>query len=63
MWVVVSGCCKEVPTIYVDFLIILLFPTPLVLALSCSSIPTSLFILKMFFRSLYIKLTIICRFF
>ena len=34
----------------VDFLI-LLIPTPLVLALFCSSIPTSLFIFKMFFRS------------
>ena len=29
----------------------LLVPTPLVLALFCSSIPTSLFIFKMFFRS------------
>ena len=36
---------------YIDFLI-LLIPTPLVLALFCSSIPTSLFIFKMFFRSL-----------
>ena len=36
---------------YIDFLIILLIPTPLVLALFCSSIPTSLFIFKMFFRS------------
>ena len=36
---------------YIDILIILLIPTPLVLALFCSSIPTSLFILKMFFRS------------
>ena len=35
---------------YIDFLI-LLIPTPLVLALFCSSIPTSLFIFKMFFRS------------
>ena len=32
---------------YIDFLIILLIPTPLVL---CSSIPTSLFIFKMFFQ-------------
>ena len=48
---VVSGCCgKEVP--YIDFLIILLIHTPLVLALFCISIPTFLFILKMFFRSL-----------
>ena len=37
---------------YRDILIILLIPTPLVLTLFCSSIPTSLFILKMFFRSL-----------
>ena len=35
---------------YIDFLIVLLIPTPLVLALFCSSISTSLFI----FRSLYI---------
>ena len=40
---------------YIDFLIILLIPTPLVLhvALFCSSIPTSLFIFKMFFRSCF----------
>ena len=38
---------------YIDFLI-LLIPTPLVLALFCSSIPTSLFILKMFFFVLYL---------
>ena len=31
---------------YIDFLIILLVPTPLALALFCSSIPTSLFIFK-----------------
>ena len=47
MWLecigVISGCCKEVYN-YIDFLIILLIPTPLVLALFCSSIPTSLFI-------------------
>ena len=36
---------------YIDFLIILLIPTPLVLALFCRSIPTSLFILKVFFHS------------
>ena len=42
---------------YTDFLIILLIPTPLVLALFYSSIPTSLFILKMFFRSLYMYST------
>ena len=36
---------------YIDFLIILLIPTPLVLALLLL-IPTSLFILKMFFRLL-----------
>ena len=36
---------------YIDFLIILLIPTPLLLALFCSSssIPTSLIIFKMFF--------------
>ena len=39
-------CCKEV-YIYIDFFI-LLIPTPLVLTLFCSSIPTSLFIFKMF---------------
>ena len=33
---------------YIDFLI-LLIPTPLVSVLFCSSIPTFLFILKMFF--------------
>ena len=33
---------------YIDFLIILLILTPLVSALFCSSIPTSLFILKCF---------------
>ena len=31
------------------FLIILLIPTPLILALFCSSIPSSLFIFKTFF--------------
>ena len=35
---------------YIDFLI-LLIPTPLVLALFYSSIPTSSFIFEMFFRS------------
>ena len=34
---------------YIDFLIILLIRIPLVLALFCSSIPTSLFIFKCFF--------------
>ena len=34
---------------YIDFLIMLLIPTPLVLALFRSNIPTSLLILKMFF--------------
>ena len=37
---------------YIDFLILLLIPTPLVLALFCSSIPTSLFIFLMFSCSL-----------
>ena len=36
---------------YIDILIKLLIPTPLVLALFCSSIPTSSFIYKMPFRS------------
>ena len=37
---------------YIDFLIILLIPTPLVLALFLQQHPpTSLFIFKMFFRS------------
>ena len=40
---------------YIDFLIILLIPTPLILALFGSSIPTSLLIKKNVFRSL------ICR--
>ena len=38
---------------YIGFLIIFLIPTPLVLALFCSCIPTSLLIFKMFFCSLY----------
>ena len=38
---------------YIDFLI-LPIPTPLVLALFCSSIPTSLFIFSMFFFFVYI---------
>ena len=38
---------------YIDFLI-LLIPTPLVSVLFCSSIPTFLFIFKMFFVLLYI---------
>ena len=40
--------------IHVDFLIILPIPTPLVLALFCSSIPTSLFILKNVFSFLFV---------
>ena len=55
MWLecigVVSGCRKEVYRFPHNNL---LFPTPLVLALS--SIPTSLFILKMFFVLLLIVL-------
>ena len=39
---------------YIDILIILLIPTPLVLALFCSSIPTPWFILKMFFVLVYV---------
>ena len=34
---------------YIDFLVTLLIPTRLVLALFCSSIPTSLFVLECFF--------------
>ena len=45
---VVSGCCVRR---YIDFLILLIL-TPLVLALFCSSIPTFLFIFKMFFSFL-----------
>ena len=46
LWVwLVCGVVRR----YIDFLIISLIPTPLVLALFCSSIPTSLFIFKMFF--------------
>ena len=49
---VVSGCSYEVYIILIiiiDFLIVITYAyTPLVLALFCSSIPTSLFILKMF---------------
>ena len=37
--------------VYIDLLIILLIPTPLVLALFSSSIPTSLFIKKNVFHS------------
>ena len=37
---------------YIDFLIILLIPTPLELTLFCSSILTSLLIFKMFFCSM-----------
>ena len=50
---VVSGCfCKEVYRyLHNNYKI---FPTPLVLAFFASSIPTSLFIFKMFFRSLYL---------
>ena len=48
---VVIGCCKEVRYMYIDFITILLIPTPLVLACFCRSIPTSLLILKMFFGS------------
>ena len=61
---VASGCCcKEVYT--VDILTIIInFPTPLVLALFFgSSIPTSLFIFKMFFRSLIyssVQYTLLC---
>ena len=39
---------------YIDFHIILLIPTPLVLALFCSSISTSLFIFKCFFILVYV---------
>ena len=52
---VASGCCcKEV----YRFLIILLIPTPLVLALFCSSILTSLFIFKCF---LFLFMLFLCN--
>ena len=47
MWL---ECIGVVVRRYIDFLITLFIPTPLVLAIFCSSIPT-LFIFKMFFRS------------
>ena len=56
MWLecigVVSGCCKEVYT-YVDILIIIItFPySTCISSFFDTSIPTSLFIFKMFFRS------------
>ena len=43
---------------YIDFIIILLIPTPLVLALFCSSIPTSLFIFKCF---LFLFMLFLCN--
>ena len=45
--VVSECCCKEVHR----FPLILLIPTPLVLALFCSIIPTSWFIFLMFYHS------------
>ena len=48
---VVSGCCVRR---YIDFLT-LLIPSPLVLALFCSSIPISLFIFKGFFVFVYVN--------
>ena len=50
-----GGRIRQV-SLYINFLIILLIPTPLVLALFCSSIPISLLIFKNVFRSL-----IMCR--
>ena len=49
---VVSGCCCV--RRYIDILIILLFPTPLVFAHFCSSIPIYFFVhfLKCFFYNL-----------
>ena len=38
---------------YIDILIILLIPTPRVIAPFCSNIPTSLFISKMFLVLVY----------
>ena len=43
---------------YIDFLIILLIPIPLVLALFCSSIPTCLFIFKCF---LFLFILFLCN--
>ena len=62
MWVwlecigVVSGCCyKEVYRfLHITYRYIILNSTCIALAHFCSSIPNSLFILKMFFRSLLI---------
>ena len=55
MWLecigVVSGCCCKEVYRYLHNNYYLYIPTPLVLALFGSSIPTSLFIFKMFFRS------------
>ena len=48
LWVwLVCGVVRR----YIDFLIISLIPTPLVLALFCSSIPTSVHLKKNFFHS------------
>ena len=53
---VVSGCCKEGS--YIDILTIMInFPyTPCISSFFGSSIPTSLFIFKMFFQSLRIRI-------
>ena len=48
VWLECIGVCVIVRR-YIDFLMILHIPTPLALALFCSSIPTSLFIFKSFF--------------
>ena len=57
---VIGCCCKEIHT-YIDFLIILLIPTPLVLALYCSSIPTSLFIFYVFSFFTYVCTRVLSR--
>ena len=52
---VVSGCCCWR---YIDFLIILLIATPLVLALFCSSITTFMFIFKVFFMHIVVDIIV-----
>ena len=57
VWLECIGMVKgAVVRKYIDFLIILPIPAPHVLALFGSSTPTSLFILKMLFHSLYMHL-------
>ena len=59
-----SGCgCKEVYTVYINFLI-LLIPTPLVSALFCSSIPTFCSFFSFLFQYFFvIKIYVLNNFF